>query len=194
MLFNGKDLEGWRAYRKASVKSWKAEDGMLVNSDTNEDIITREKYSSFDLKLEWKVAPGSNSGIFFHVEELDDAETVYATGPEYQLLDDLAFRGKLKDSQYSGANYDMEAPAAHPVKAAGEWNRTRLLVNGAHVEHWLNGVKVLDYELGSARWKEQLQNSKWKDYPYYGQAGTGHIALQDHGGTAMFRNIKVKAL
>ena len=119
---------------------------------------------------------------------------IYESGPEYQLIDDAGWPGKLKDSQASGANYDMNPPVNGKVKPIDDWNITRILVQGAHVEHWLNGVRVVDYELWSDDWKTRKESSKWKDVLTYGIARTGHIGLQDHGGLTMFRNIKIKVL
>lgn len=196
LLFNGTDTEGWHIYNQdpGTPTGWKVEEGILTNPNEDNDIVTDKSYKDFELVLEWRVQPESNSGVFFHVVETDEAEYLYETGPEYQLLDDKGLEGKLKDAQYSGANYDMQAPGEAPVKNAGEWNQTRIRVKGPHVEHWLNGAKVVEYELWTDAWKKQVQNSKWKDYPLYGKAKEGLIGLQDHGGITSFRNIKIREL
>ena len=197
LLFDGKSLNKWKTFNGGEVTGWKIVDGIMhnsgVGSDHGGDIVTKEEFQNFELCLEWKIAPESNSGIFIHVQEgITDA--IYESGPEYQLIDDKGWPTKLKDSQYSGANYDMHAPVGAEVVPIDEWNKTRILVNGPHVEHWLNGNKVVEYELWSKEWKELKENSKWKDKPYYGISKKGYIGLQDHGGLTMFRNIKIRKL
>jgi hypothetical protein len=198
LLFDGKTLNGWRSFKEKGVSGWKVEDGTLmalgVGSDPDGDIITEETFESFELILDWKISQGGNSGIFFHVIESDDFNTIYETGPEYQLFDDLSRgKGSLGMNGVSG-NYGMHAPKNPAIKKAGEWNTTRIVVNKGAVEHWLNGKKVLNYQLGSNEWNHLVQNGKWKEYPFYGKAGRGHIALQDHGYKIWFRNVKLKPL
>ncbi|NOR88259.1 MAG: DUF1080 domain-containing protein [Bacteroidales bacterium] len=197
LLFDGKTTAGWRNYQKEDITGWKVKDGVLYNSgigsDHGGDIISLNEYGNFELYLEWKIAKESNSGIFYHVNEtIEDA--IYKTGPEYQLLDDIGWSTPLDASQYSGANYAMNPPLNAKVKPLEEFNSSRIIVNGSHVEHWLNGVKVVAYELWSDEWKQQVQDCKWKDYPHYGQYKKGLIGLQDHGGLCMFRNIKIREL
>jgi len=197
LLFNGKNIDGWRTFQGKEITGWKVVDGVLnnsgVGSDHGGDIITREKFQNFELLLEWKVAPQSNSGIFYHVNE-KIGTAIYESGPEYQLIDDKGWPDRLRDDQYSGANYGMHAPRNAVVKSLNDWNQARIIVDGAHVQHFLNGVKVLDYELWNNDWKMLKEKGKWKDYPYYGMARKGQIGLQDHGGLAQFRNIKIKVI
>lgn len=197
LLFNGKNLDGWKAFQGKEVTGWKVIDGVLnnsgVGSDHGGDIVTRKKYQNFELYVEWKVASKSNSGIFYHVNE-KLGKAIYETGPEYQLIDDKGWPDKLLDSQYSGANYAMNAPENAQVKPLNEWNKTRIIVDGAHVQHFLNDVKVVDYNLWDNDWKARKENGKWKDYPYYGMARKGQIGLQDHGGLAQFRNMKIREI
>ncbi len=127
----------------------------------------------------------------FHVLE-NDYQTTYATGPEYQLIDDEDFDSPLEDWQKAGANYAMHAPESKTLKPAGEFNTSRIIVFGSHVEHWLNGEKILEYELWSEDWKERKESGKWKDFPDYGMAKKGHIALQDHGDKVWFHNIPIR--
>ena len=198
LLFNGKSTDNWRMFKGGQVNGWKIGNGILCNSgvgsDHGGDIITKDTFKNFELSLEWKIDSASNSGIFYHVQELDSIKAIYESGPEYQLLDDSGFEEELHPDQYSGANYGMHTPEGAKVKPLGQWNQTRILVNGAHVEHWLNGVKVVEYEWGGQDWKKRKNKGKWKDYPYYGTAGQGHIGLQDHGGLTCFRNIKIRKL
>lgn len=197
MLFNGKDLDNWKIYNGGEVMGWKIEDGILhnsgVGSDYGGDIITKAQYQNFELYLEWKVSPESNSGIFFNVVE-NVAPALYQSGPEYQLIDDNGWPGSLNPDQLSGANYGMHPPTGAKVNAITDWNITKLIVNGPHVEHWLNGVKVVEYELWTDEWLELKAGSKWAEEQYYGAATQGHIGLQDHGGLTMFRNIKIREL
>lgn len=197
LLFDGESLDNWKTFNGGEVTGWKIVDGVLHNSgsgsDHGGDIITKKEYQDFELYLEWKVAPKSNSGVFFHVQE-GMVNAIYESGPEYQLIDDKGWPTKLKDSQYSGANYDMHAPQNATVAPVDEWNKTRIIVDGSHVEHWLNGKKVVEYELWTDEWHALKENSKWKDKPRYGMAKSGHIGLQDHGGLTMFRNVKIREL
>ena len=197
LLYNGKNMNGWKSFQGGEVSGWKVIDGILNNSgigsDHGGDIITVNQYQDFELYLEWKIASESNSGIFIRVLE-GETEKMYETGPEYQLLDDKGWPKKIGDSQYTGANYAMHAPVGAEVKPIDQWNTTRIVVKGSHVQHFLNGVKVVDYELGTEEWKELKNNCKWKDKPLYGKAEKGHIGLQDHGGLTQFRNVKIREL
>ncbi|NOY96218.1 MAG: DUF1080 domain-containing protein [Chlorobi bacterium] len=197
LLFNGENLDGWRMFNGGEVTGWKVVDGVLQNSgvgsDHGGDIITTEPFENFELTLDWKITPGSNSGIFFHVRE-GVVDAIYKSGPEYQLVDDEGWPTKLRPSQHSGANYAMDAPQNAKTKPTGEWNSAKIIVDGTHVEHWLNGVKVVEYELWSDEWKAMKEAGKWKEEPYYGMAKKGYIGLQDHGGLTMFKNIKIREL
>lgn len=197
LLFDGESVDNWKRYNGGEVTGWKIIDGILHNSgigsDHGGDIITKKEFQNFELYLEWKIAPESNSGIFFHVQE-GVVNYMSQSGPEYQLIDDNGWPTKLKDSQYSGANYDMHAPEGAKVVPLDEWNKTRIIVRGPHVEHWLNGDKVVEYELWTDEWYNLKDQSKWSDNPNYGAAKTGHIGLQDHGGLTMFRNIKIREI
>jgi hypothetical protein len=198
LLFNGENTNGWRFFKNKENDTWEVLNGTLhCKSDSlakkRSDIMTNDQYENFELSFDWKVAPKSNSGVMFRVTE--ENERPYLSGPEYQLIDDLGYPSKLTDTQTTGSNYDMHAaPADKPVKPVGEWNNSRIVVNGNHVEHWLNGSKLLEYEIGSDDWKTRKAGSKWKNAAGYGVAKKGHIDFQDHGDEAWFRNIMVKAL
>lgn len=197
LLFDGKTTDNWKTFNAGEVTGWKIIDGILNNSgegsDHGGDIITKKQYTNFELYLEWKIAPESNSGVFIHVQE-GFTDAIYETAPEYQLLDDKGWPTKLEDHQYSGANYAMHVPQNAEVVPIEEWNSTRIVANGAHVENWLNGTKVVEYELWSDDWMQRKENGKWKDFPHYGMSKAGHIGLQDHGGLTMFRNMKIREL
>jgi hypothetical protein len=197
-LFDGRTLIGWHPYQNKTPHNWKAKEGVLhceggtENHDRHVDLVTNDSFENFELALDWKIAPKGNSGIMYLVTEV--APAAYESGPEYQLLDDAAYGENLEDWQKTGANYAMNpAPAAKP-KPVGEWNHTRIVVNQRRVEHWLNGDKIVEYELGSDAWQKAKAAGKWKDTPGYGMAQSGHIALQDHGTEAWFRNIKIRKL
>ncbi len=196
-LFDGQTLKGWKSFQKDSITGWAVEDGTLaglgLGGELSGDIISEKKFDNFELSLEWKIAPGGNSGIMFHVVE-EGHKYSFETGPEYQVIDDRGYPGNLQDWQKTGANYAMHDAKGAEVFPAGEWNSTRIIVNKSHVEHWLNGKKIVEYELWSEDWNQRVNNGKWKDYPDYGKAGKGHIALQDHGSRVWFRNIKIREL
>ncbi|MCY4205003.1 MAG: DUF1080 domain-containing protein [Bacteroidetes bacterium] len=187
----------WRLYAGEGLpEAWHVmDDGTLHFSADGKggDIVTVDEYENFELELEWKVSPGGNSGIMFRVSEEHDAP--WRTGPEYQILDDE----KHPDAQQggdrlAGANYDMHAPSVDAVNPAGEWNQARIVVNGANVEHWLNGEMIVSYELWSDDWKATIAESKWVDMPTYGMNKVGHICLQDHSDPVWFRNIRIRSL
>ncbi len=196
-LFDGKSMEKWRGYKMDKVQGWAiVEHGMKalgLGHGQGGDIITKDTYGDFELALEWKIGERSNSGIFFHVKEADEYGTVYMSGPEYQLLDDVGFpeSGPLHDS---GANYDVHPPVFGQVKTLDQWNTAKIIVKGPHVEHYLNGRKVVEYDMWTDEWNEMKNNSKWKNAEGYAKFKEGHIALQDHGGTCNFRNIKIRKL
>jgi len=196
LLFDGKTTNSWRTYKNLPDDSWEIIKGELhCKKDgvkERADLVTKDEYPSFELQFDWKVEKACNSGLLYHVQETH--ESSHETGPEYQLIDDLGYTDKLEDWQKSGADYAMHPPLKVAAKPAGEYNHTHLLVNGAHVEHWLNGVKVVDFTAWTPEWEKLKNSGKWKDYLDYGKAKTGHIALQDHGGGIWFKNIKVRKL
>lgn len=197
LLFNGKDMDNWKMFNDGKVRGWKIVDGVLQNSgkgsDHGGDIITKKQFKDFILTMEWRIDKQSNSGIFYHVQE-GVTDAIYKSGPEYQLIDGKGWPTPIHAEQYTGADYAMYAPQNAQVKPVGEWNFTKIIVKGPHVEHWLNGRKVVEYELWSDDWEMRKSKSKWKNEPYYGMAKKGHIGLQDHGGLTEFRNIKIKEL
>ncbi|MCF6222470.1 MAG: DUF1080 domain-containing protein [Flavobacteriaceae bacterium] len=194
LLFDGETTNGWRNYGKQSISGWDVVGGVLQNSgvgsDHGSDIISNEIYEDFEFYFEWKIASKSNSGVFYHVNEIE-GKAIYSSAPEFQLLDDTSWPDKF-DNLKSGANYAMNAPIRAKVKPLDEFNTSRIIVKDDQVEHWLNGVKVVSYKLWSDSWKQNVSESKWKNHPEYGIFKKGHIGLQDHGGMTMFRNMKIK--
>ena len=172
---------------------WTVTDGVLSKTKTTEDIITKEEFSDFEFEMDWKLAKGGNSGLFYRGSE--EFERVYWSAIEYQLLDDAnAADGKNRLTSAAAA-YGLYAAPVGIVKPFGEWNSTRIVVKGPHVEHWLNGVKVVDMELWSPDWEAKVAASKFKTWTKYGRAKTGHIAIQgDHNGELTLRNMRIRTL
>ena len=193
-LFDGTTMSQWRGYKMTAVPSgWQVKDGTIYKASTADDIITRETYANFELELEWKITRGGNAGIFYRGTE--DFERIYWTGPEYQILDDASAADGKNRLTSAGAAYALYAPPAGIVKPAGEWNATRIVVNGAFVEHWMNGKKLLEYELWSPEWEAKVKATKFAAWPRYGREKVGHIGIQgDHAGALALRNLRIKVL
>jgi hypothetical protein len=194
LLFDGKTTAGWRNYKKETVgPGWTVVDGILTRSGDNAgDIVTADKYRNFDLALDWRVAEGGNSGILYRATE--DNEYIWQSAPEMQILDDERHADGKSPLTSAGSNFALYPAPRGVVHPAGQWNSARILVNGNHVEHWLNGQKLLEYELGSAEWKDRVAKSKFNTMPNYGKASEGYIGLQDHGDKVEFRNIRIRVL
>ena len=196
LLFDGKDLSGWRQYGKQTPpgEGWKVEDGILkkVAKQKGGDIINTNKFDDFEFYWEWRVDVGGNNGVKYLVTE----QRPGAPGHEYQLIDDTGHPdGKLGSQRQTAAFYDVLPPDENkPSKKAGEWNSSRIVIKGNHVEHWLNGSKVLNYELGSDATKAAIAKSKFKSAPKFGEKIQGHIMLTDHGDEAWFRNMMIREL
>lgn len=199
LLFDGKTTSGWRTYLNKESSSWTVADGILHSgprnadkTDKRADIMTDATYENFELSIDWKISPQGNSGILYMVQETEPSS--HLTGPEYQIIDDVNFPEKLQEWQKTGANYAIDAaPEAKPANV-GEWNHTVIIVKGNHVEHWLNGKKIVDYTLYSDKWLKEKAEGKFKDAATYATVKKGHIALQDHGSEAWFKNIKIRVL
>jgi len=200
LLFDGQSLNGWKNYNEAGITGWSAQDGNLASSGTGSDstgyIITDKKYDNFELAFDWKIAAEGNSGVMYHVTESKKFKTPYKTGPEYQLLDDIGFPQKVENWQLTGADYAMHIAdtTAKKLKPVGEWNTSKIIFNNGHVEHWLNGSKIVDFEAWTPEWFALKNSGKWTSAPEYGLSETGYISLQDHGSKAWFRNMKIKEL
>jgi hypothetical protein len=193
-LFDGKTLAGWHGFKTPGKvpPGWLVEEGAITPNRPGDDLVTDKSYANFELTLEWKVAAKGNSGIIYRIDP--KAEVTYTSGPEMQVLDDAGHPDGKSRLTSAGADYGLYPSKAGVVKAAGEWNSVRLVVNGNQVQHWLNGVKLVDYELGSADWAAKVKASKFKEWPGYGKAKSGFIGLQDHGDRVWFKNIRIKEL
>jgi hypothetical protein len=193
-LFNGRTLDGWRGYKRpdASGTRWVAENGMLCvvpGAGRQTDILTNATYDQFDLRWEWRVEEGGNSGLKYFVLEDHDS----AIGHEYQMIDDERHADARRGpSRQTAALYDVLGAASRPVRPAGQWNESRVVVRGMTVEHWLNDANVLTYELGSAALKAAIAESKFAPVARFGTPQKAHILLQDHGEVVCVRNIAVR--
>jgi 3-keto-disaccharide hydrolase len=195
LLFDGQTLDKWRGYKVDDVPAgWVIQDQSVtrIGQDGWIDLVTRETFDDFELSLEWKISEAGNSGIFFNVTE--DHEHPWDSGPEMQILDNTHHGDGADPRTSAGANYALHAPTQDATRPVGEFNHVRIIVRGNHVEHHLNGVKLLEYELGSDQWQKLVADSKFSQMPAYGQSPAGHIALQDHGDPVSFRNIKIRRL
>jgi hypothetical protein len=193
LLFDGRSIEHWRGYQKDALpKGWQVVDGAITRVASAGDIVSTDQYRDFELSLEWKVAEGGNSGIFWRVSE--DQEYPWESGPEMQVLDDTRHPDGRSPLTSAGSLYGLYPSRRGVVHGAGEWNAVRILVQGKHVEYWLNGVKLFEAEIGSEDWNARVARSKFATMPRYGRNPTGRIGLQDHGDRVAFRNIKIRVL
>ena len=183
------------------VQAWKVEDGALVTQTgvPNIDLVTKESFKNFELTFDWKVSQGGNSGIFFHMKESLAHESGNGNSPnwldnfEFQLLDDIGFNDTAA-IRSAGSLYDLIIPRNKQLKPVGEYNTAKLLVNGNHVEHWLNGNKVVEYEMNSPEMTTLLKESKFSNNPGYGKSPNGLIMFQHHGQKVWLKNIRVRPL
>jgi hypothetical protein len=193
-LLDDQHADAWRGWKSAGLPvGWRVANGMLSKDGEVDDLVTREEFGNFELELEWKIGKGGNSGVFYRgTREYDH---VYWSAPEYQLLDDANAADGRSRLTAAAAAYGLYASLAGVVRPFDQWNTTRLVVNGAHVEHWLNGQKVVEYELWSPDWKAKVAASKFAAYPHYGLAKKGMIGIQgDHPGTLSLRHIRIREL
>ncbi len=202
-LFNGENLEGWTSYGQATAgEAWKVEDGVIhfdANAKKNEglsggDLVTKESFEDFHLKLEWKISENGNSGIMFYVVDNGEFNAPYHTGPEYQLLDNDGHPDGKITSHRTADLYDLIVSSEEPVKPVGEWNLTEIISKDGKLEFYLNGVNTVTTNMWTEEWDQMVAKSKFKDMPGFGKYQEGKIALQDHGDEIWFRNIQIKKL
>ena len=187
-------MSAWRGYKEEGMpKGWNVKDGVLSKVVGTNDIVTKDEFQNFELTFDWKLHPGGNAGVFYRGNE--EFEKIYLTGPEYQLLDDAGHADGKSRLTAAGSDYALYPSPAGVVKAADHWNSSRIVVRGKHVEHWLNGKKVVEYEFGSPDWQKRLKASKFATAPKYGTLERGHIGIQgDHAGELAIRDMKIRVL
>jgi 3-keto-disaccharide hydrolase len=193
-LLGDNDASAWRGWKESGLPSgWHVAGGVLSKEGAVDDLVTNRNYGNFELELEWKIGKAGNSGVFYRgTREYDH---IYWSAPEYQLLDDANTEDGKNPLTAAGADYALYPAPAGVVHPYDHWNKTRLIVKGGHVEHWLNGKKIVSYDLGGADWKAKVAASKFSAYPHYGLAATGLIGLQgDHPGALAVRHIRIREL
>jgi hypothetical protein len=174
-------------------KGWVAEDGVLsLKEKGGGDIITEEQYENFELEFDWKIQPGGNSGVMYLVRTGDPAP--YFSGPEYQVLDDAKHADGKNPKTAAGSLYALMAAEGKKVNPPGEWNTGKIVLRNKHLEHWVNGKKLIEIEVRGERWNELVKASKFNAWSQFGQADKGHICLQDHGDPVSYRNIRIRQL
>lgn len=205
LLFDGESTDGWRGYNDDAFPDvgWKVEDGELIVMESGGDeagrggdIVTTESYDDFILKLEWKLSEGGNSGIFYRALE-QESQPIFWSAPEMQVLDNENHPDAEKGedgNRKAGSLYDLIPADPQTFTGHGEWQEVMIVAEGPHIEHWMNGEKVLEYELWTPEWYEMVRDSKFESHPEFGDLHEGLIGLQDHGNLAHFRNIKIKEL
>ena len=195
LLFDGKNVDQWRGFKMQTLPpGWAAESGALVHTpgEGTRDLISKDQFGDFDFQFDWQLQERGNSGVMFYVTEAGSA--TYHTGPEYQLLHNAGHRDGKNPLTSAGACYALYAPAKDATKPVGEWNRSRIIVDKGHAEHWLNSEKVVEYEIGSPDWLAKVAGSKFKEWKEFGLARRGHLALQEHGGRVAYKNLKIRTL
>ena len=213
LLFDGRTLSGWRGlgYDSVPTAHWMVVDGAIKKIAGKNvarqadgqplqggDLMTVDTFADFEVTWEWKVAPGANSGVKYNVSEavsMAQAPNHAALGFEYQILDDDRHEDGKLPTHRAGALYDLVAPGSGKhLRPVGEWNRSKVIFRGNHGEHWLNGEKIVEFDLGTARMDSALAASKYRSIQGFAERRKGHIVLQDHGDEVYFRNIKVREL
>ena len=204
-LFNGRDFAGWHAYGGAPVgEAWKVtDDGSFYLDNSRKDgwqvvgggdIVTDESYANYELELEWRIDSCGNSGIIYNVVEAPEYDYAWMTGPEMQVLDNSCHPDAKIDKHKAGDLYDLVAGDSTAVRPAGQWNQARLVVTDGRVEHWLNGVKMVEYVNTGEAWADRVAASKFREWDSFGQSTSGRIALQDHGDRVWYRNVRIRPL
>jgi len=204
LLFDGKTIDGWHNWNDDVISGWVVEEGCLVGQglggDIGGDIISEKEYDNFHLKWEWKLGDHGNSGVMYHVVEDAKYAAAYATGPEYQMIEDDDFRDgegnpyPLEDWQKTAADYAMYVANDQKQVNLRDWNSSEIIFTPEKAEYWLNGKKVVEFVPWSDDWNERRNSGKWDAFPDYGLAKTGKICLQDHGSKVHFRSIKIREL
>jgi hypothetical protein len=193
-LFDGQTLAGWRGFQQSEVPAcWTVAEQAIRGSGTGPDLITQQQYGDFELRFEWKIEPGGNSGVIYRVQE-EGVEQSYQSGIEYQILDDEHFKSDLTPTQATAAIYGLYGEPDKSLRPVGEYNSARIVARGNRLEHWLNDELVVECVRGSADWNKRLAASKFYAWPTFANSARGHIALQSHGGAVWFRNLRIQPL
>jgi hypothetical protein len=192
--FDGSTLDSFRGYGVEEIGSgWGMDSGVLhLDGTKSGDIMTKQEFGDFELEFDWKISEAGNSGVMYRVSLGD--KKAYFSGPEYQILDDDKHKDGKLESHRSGSLYALYVPKNKTLKPVGEWNKTKIVLKGNSVEHWLNGKKVVEAELGSDDWNEKVAASKFQKWKKFGKNKKGHICFQDHGDPVWYRNIKIKSM
>ena len=194
LLFDGRTTNGWRGFRQGALPAgWQVVDAALTRVDAAGDIISNEQFANFELTLEWQIVAGGNSGVMYRVSE-SASELTFFSGPEMQVIDNAANPEGATALSSAGACYAIYAPSVDVMRPAGSWNAARIVADGSRIEHWLNGTRVVAYEIGSDDWLARVRASIFRDVPTYGRQASGHLALQDHGERVAYRSIKIRTL
>lgn len=204
-LFDGKSLDAWRIYKRDTAPKmcaapgakdcWEIVNGVLQKDGHANDIVSRDQFGDFELELDWNIGEASNSGIFYRGTEEYDA--IYWSAVECQLLDNVKADDNKKPNHLAGSAYDLFAAPAEATRPAGQWNQLRIVAKGSHVEHWMNGTKVVSYDVGSPEWEAALKASKFDPakYPNFAKAAKGYLGIQgNHPGSLTLRNIRIREL
>lgn len=198
LLFDGKSTAGWKGFNKDNVgEAWVIDNGTLHFDNTIEeggDILTVNEYENFELALEWKIDSCGNSGIMFNVVEGPEFKNTYVTGPEMQVLDNACHPDAKIIKHRAGDLYDLISCSTETVKPAGEWNQVRIVSNKGSYQFWLNRTNVVNFTMHTPEWDALVAGSKFSQWPAFGKATKGHIALQDHGDKVWYRNIMIRML
>ncbi|GAA4446531.1 DUF1080 domain-containing protein [Ravibacter arvi] len=193
LLFDGKTTNGWHNYLKKGVSGWMVMNGELMTEGRSGDIVTDAEFGNFEITVDWKIKEKGNSGIFYYIVEDPANKRMYESGPEFQIIDNKNYPQKLEPNQVTGSASDVLPPSGDYTKPVGEWNSTRIIVKNGKAEHWLNGKKILSYDLESDAWKEAVKKSKFAPLNYT-KTRSGRIGLQDHGNFVAYRNVKLRKL
>ena len=195
-LFDGKTVKGLRGYKMETFPwgAWEIIDGSLktIPGSKGVDIISIDLFKDFELELQWKLQSGGNSGIFYFATE--EGDYIWQSAPEMQVLDNTAHPDRARKVTSAGALYDLIAPLDDATKTLGEFNQVKIISKDDHIEHWLNGKKLLEYEYGSNEIRDLISKSKFKDMPYFAKANSGRIGLQGDHGEVWYRNIRIRKL
>jgi hypothetical protein len=203
LLFDGTNLSQWRAYQRDTTPArpkkdsigpmWRVVDGVITKTRPGDDIVTKERFSDFEFAWEWKVSPRGNAGVFYRGQE--NESKIYWTTIEFQIADDSLTPDSRNPLTSAGAAYGLWAPPRGVAKFGGNWNSSKIVAKGNHIEHWMNGQKTIAFEIGSAEWKRKVDSSKFKPYANWGMHKSGVIGIQgDHGGSLELRNLKIRPL